>query len=377
MCLLCLFNFIKVELCRVSGTFPQDRMCEAASDSYSDSSHEDDDHGSQQITCYVHIKQATGLPLSLSHYVFCQYTFWNYPDPIVVPDISENAQKHTTTVRFDHKREFTVPLTEEFIEHCAEGALSIEVWGNRSTGFSKYKPGWEVEQQQLATARSLLDRWSELTRKIELWVEIQELNELGEYAPVEVTLRNDILTGGVFQLRQGQQRRIKVRVKPVQNSGTLPIICQQIVKMEIGCVVLRGRLQKGLDSYQDGDLKTLREKWTEALHKRRQYLNQQLEKLSEKGDKTEEKTEREKSLLEQIVNLTEESNAVYFPPEGSGIPGAPAKWIAPAGMEHHIPVLFLDLNGKYNILYLFATKKIIISHNKFYWTRGIFRLSVK
>jgi len=39
-----------------------------------------------------------------------------------------------------------------------EGALSIEVWGHRCAGFTKSKEGWEVEQQQLAKARSLADR---------------------------------------------------------------------------------------------------------------------------------------------------------------------------------------------------------------------------
>lgn len=42
--------------------------------------------------------------------------------------------------------------------YFSEGALSIEVWGHRSAGFSRLKPGWEVEQQQLAKARSLADR---------------------------------------------------------------------------------------------------------------------------------------------------------------------------------------------------------------------------
>lgn len=69
-----------------------------------------------------------------------------------------------------------------------EGALSIEVWGHRSAGFSRARGNWEVEQQQLAKARSLADRWTELTRKIELWVEIHELNDNGEYAPVEVSI---------------------------------------------------------------------------------------------------------------------------------------------------------------------------------------------
>ena len=45
-------------------------------------------------------------------------------------------------------------------------------------------------------------RWSELSRKLELWVEIHELNEQGEYVPVELSPKPEVLTGGVFQLRQ-------------------------------------------------------------------------------------------------------------------------------------------------------------------------------
>lgn len=56
-------------------------------------------------------------------------------------------------------------------------------------------------------------RWSELTRKLEFHVEVQELNESGTYVPVEVQPRPGIGTGGIFQLRQGQQRRIKAFVR--------------------------------------------------------------------------------------------------------------------------------------------------------------------
>lgn len=63
------------------------------------------------------------------------------------------------------------------------------------------------------------------------------------------------------------------------------------------------------------------------------------------ADKTEQDIEREQSLVDQWVSLTEERNAVLVPAAGSGIPGAPADWTPPAGMEPHIPVLFLDLNG--------------------------------
>ncbi|XP_032591279.1 kinesin-like protein KIF13A isoform X2 [Drosophila grimshawi] len=339
---------LQVEIQRVAGQMPQDRMCESVSETSSaDSRDEYDDPVdpmANQITCRVTIKYASGLPLTLSNFVFCQYTFWGHQEMVVpVTNAESTALDQNMVFKFEHTQDFTVNINEEFLEHCLEGALSIEVWGHRSAGFSKSK-GWEVEQQQ-AKARSLVDRWAELSRKIELWVEIHELNDNGEYSPVEVTNRNEVPTGGIYQLRQGQQRRVNVRVKPVQNSGTLPIICQSIVNVAIGSVTVRSRLQRPLDSYQEEDLTVLREKWSEALGRRRQYLDQQIQMIIKKEEKNEQERERELSLVHQWVSLTEERNAVLVPAPGSGIPGAPASWDPPAGMEPHVPVLFLNLNG--------------------------------
>jgi len=89
-------------------------------------------------------------------------------------------------------------------------------------------------------------------------------------------------------------------------------------------VTVRSKLQKGLDSYQEEDLALLREKWSEALEKRREYLDEQLQKIMSKERKTDEDVEREKSLIDQWVSLTEERNEVLVPAAGSGIPGAPA-----------------------------------------------------
>ena len=83
----------------------------------------------------------------------------------------------------------------------------------------------------------------------------------------------DLGTGGIFQLRQGQQRRIKVVVKPVRKSGMLPIICQSIVSVSVGCPVVRSELQKALDSYQEDDLNRLRRRWSNALAKRREVTS--------------------------------------------------------------------------------------------------------
>jgi len=123
-----------------------------------------------------------------------------------------------------------------------------------------------------------------------MWISIQELNEMGEYTAVELHQAKDVNTGGIFQLRQvcfflialfilklilnfilrfllflspslsfsinylpvqGHSRRVQVTVKPVQHSGTLPLMVEAILSVSIGGVTARStKLQRGLDSYQ-------------------------------------------------------------------------------------------------------------------------------
>lgn len=51
-------------------------------------------------------------------------------------------------------------------------------------------------------------------------------------------------------------------------------------------IVHRSRLQKALDSYQEEDLALLREKWSDALMRRRQYLDQQINRIINKQGET-------------------------------------------------------------------------------------------
>ncbi|XP_066269201.1 kinesin-like protein KIF13A isoform X7 [Branchiostoma lanceolatum] len=349
---------LHVEVVKVAGTIPDRLQADAHSDGSSSESHSSFEIIDQEgegaplggpLTFRLKILEATDLPPSLSHFVFCQYTFWGHSSSVVVPpvinpELPSYRSVKGTTMRFEHSREFTVNVTEEFMDFLENGAWSIEVWGHRSAGFDSTKPGWEVDHVS-QKAKSLRDRWGELIRKIELWVEIQELNEQGEYTPVELQVKPEVLTGGVFQLRQGHSRRIQVKVKPVHNSGTLPIICESITSIAVGCVAARSKLQKGLDSYQEDDLNLLRERWSEALMRRREHLDKQIQQMINKEYKTDNDKEREGSLIDQWVCLTEERNAVLVPAPNSGIPGAPADWSPPHGMEIHIPVLFLDLNA--------------------------------
>ena len=96
-------------------------------------------------------------------------------------------------------------------------------------------------EQQANTNSSLADRWAELSRKLELELEVQELDETGEYTAVEVTPSQECGAGGVVQMRQGQQRRVCARVRPVPGSGTLPVILTAITS-----IAVRSRLQSWL-----------------------------------------------------------------------------------------------------------------------------------
>ncbi|NXP38362.1 KI13B protein, partial [Leiothrix lutea] len=343
---------LHVEVVRVSGEI-DDRL--VGGEDSPECSNENDTQ-ERKLVCRIKILQATGLPQHLSNSVHCKYTFWDQVEPVdVTPEVdpsqSSISKEPRCMVVFDHCNEVSVNISEDFMEHLYEGALAIEVYGQKQSGDRKNPALWDLGIIQAKT-RSLRDRWSEVTRKVELWVQILELNENGEYCPVEVTPAKDVSTGGIFQLRQGQSRRIQVEVKSVQESGTLPLMEESILSVGIGCVQIKRVKSQNyqeeedeMDSYQDRDLERLRRKWLCALTKRQEYLDQQLQKLVGKPDKTEDDADREAQLLEMRLTLTEERNAVMVPSAGSGIPGAPAEWTPVAGMETHIPVIFLDLNA--------------------------------
>uniref|UniRef100_A0A4W3JGB5 Kinesin family member 13B n=1 Tax=Callorhinchus milii TaxID=7868 RepID=A0A4W3JGB5_CALMI len=347
---------LHVEVVRLSGELSDhvaggDEGPEGLSDSETQ-----DRETSRKLVCRVKILQATGLPRHLSNFVFCQYLFWDQAEPVMVaPEVDQNFSSSSpicklpeSMVVFDHCKEFSVNLSEDLLEYLSEGALAIQVYGHKTYDPRKNASIWDLGMIQAKT-RSLRDRWSEVMRKVELWVQVLELNETGEYVPTEMTLGKDIATGGVFQLRQGQSRRIQVEVKSVQDSGTMPLIVESVMSIAVGCV--KTRLAKpqrededDMDSYQERDLERLRRKWLNTLTKRQEYLDKQLQKLNSKPDKSEDEADREAQLLERRLTLTEERNAVMVPSAGSGIPGSPARWSPAAGMETHVPVLFLDLS---------------------------------
>ncbi|KAM4713436.1 kinesin-like protein KIF13B isoform 2-T2 [Anableps anableps] len=314
----------------------------------------------RKLHCVVKILQATGLPRHLSNFVFCQYHFWGLEEPVfTAPEVASSSSSSASkdpqcTVVFDSSKELSVPASEDLLEFLADGAVAIEVYGHKQANHRRNLALWDLGVIQAKT-RSLRERWSEVTRRLELWVQLMELNEAGDFTAVEVLPAKDVRTGGVFQLKQGQSHRVRVEVRPVPDSGTMPLITASILSVSVGDVKVRQvpvseknpHLDEGedMDSYQEVDVERMREQWLLTLTERQEYLDQQLQKIVTKTDKSEDDVERESQLLECRLTLTEERNAVLVPSPGSGIPGAPVERVPVPGMETHIPVLFLDLSA--------------------------------
>ncbi|XP_041661644.1 kinesin-like protein KIF13B isoform X2 [Cheilinus undulatus] len=330
--------------------------------SFNQQNNTDRDSQERKLNCVIKILQANGLPRHLSNFVFCQYHFWGQEEAVFIPpEVAPSSPSSSTskdpqcTVVFDSAKELSVPVSEDFVEFLSDGAVAIEVYGHKQANHRRNLALWDLGVIQAKT-RSLRERWSEVTRRVELWVQLMELNEAGEFTAVEVLPAKDVRTGGIFQLRQGQSRRVLVEVRPVPDSGTMPLITASILSVTIGDVKVRQtRNTKGsetqwggdeeMDSYQEVDLERMREQWLDILTQRQEYLDQQLQKMVSKPDKSEDDVERESQLLECRLTLTEERTAVLVPSAGSGIPGAPVERVPVPGMETHIPVLFLDLSA--------------------------------
>uniref|UniRef100_A0A913HFY2 Kinesin motor domain-containing protein n=2 Tax=Strongyloides stercoralis TaxID=6248 RepID=A0A913HFY2_STRER len=300
------------------------------------------------ITCRVRIKKATNLPIALSNYVFCQYSFFNISEMLVVaPKYDPNNVGNNGNFEFEHEKDFQVIVNEEFLEYIQEDALSIEVWGHRSSGFGPDTTINNDEEFDLVQKqKSLQERWIEVTRRLELSVSIKELNDNGEYKNVEVSTNNDISCGGIYQLKQGQQRRIDISISERNDHGNLPLMLFEITSVSIGSIFTTNcDKNENYDSYQEEDLDMIKDLWASALKERHKYLSKQISMINEKGSKkTSKDIEREKSLITQWMILTEERNAVSVPATNSSIPGAPSDISVPTGCEKHVPVVFLNID---------------------------------
>ncbi|CAF1236539.1 unnamed protein product [Adineta ricciae] len=313
---------------------------------------------SDQITVKFSIKEVRDLPQCDGDTIMCRYTFINQKDEqqifSIKPSASsddensdEDTSKNPRIFTFHHEKEYTFTITDNFITTCMESAISIEVWYHYNRIPLAVNTNAQNERNRRdAEIRALSNRWKEVKRHIQYAIEIHELDASGKWEPVEVDAQQpQIISGGVYRLRQGQSKRLVARLRVIPQSGTMPLVLHAIRSVEIGSISTRKiNAPRQLDSYQDEELQRLRREWLGLIEKRKLYLESEMKLLSQQTNKTPNDLERETALLEQLVRLAEERNFAEFPPSGSGIPGSPPCWTPPATFEEHRPLVFLGLD---------------------------------
>lgn len=321
---------------------------------------------------------AYDLPVNLTNVVFCQYKLWppQAPPTIVTScednlDSIEEKNSINSIILFNHEAEFEADFTnEDFMEYCLDGALSIEVLSHRNCDYltrslndAKLRPHLLRHNKkkvyldklnklnQMAKSQSLIDSWSEVSRSFEIGVKILELNAEGFWRPVEVKPSELVKTGGVYQLKQGQSRRVSVSVRQLRQGSVMHyngmlfnLDAHKIERLSVGCVQGQDMGTVPLDSYQEIDLNRLKEKCRQILENRKQYLQSQLSQQLSESNKSDDDKERYESLCKQLAELGDEQAAIDAPGENTHLPGSTIQWKPPDGVEQHVPIVFIELN---------------------------------
>lgn len=94
-------------------------------------------------------------------------------------------------------QEYTFPINDEFLSKCCQSAISIEVWYQNKTKLSSDKT-----IKTNAKTQEISKRWKDVKRHLQFSLEIHELNAEGQWTQVDVDTQQNILTGGIYRLKQ-------------------------------------------------------------------------------------------------------------------------------------------------------------------------------
>ncbi|XP_019855139.1 PREDICTED: kinesin-like protein KIF13B [Amphimedon queenslandica] len=188
------------------------------------------------ITAKFTIMEASGIPINYSHELSCLYQFLERDEKCVVPSLEYRNGIH----QFQHSQTFKI--NKELMEFIENDTLGIQVWGS-------------LEPSTLIVEESLSEKKCHIPKKLEIWVEIMELNDNGDFVPVEVKNKQDVKTGGIYRIHQGQVHRIHVKVIPVEemgNDNTSTITSAAISSVAISDLqIIHSHNATSLDTYQE------------------------------------------------------------------------------------------------------------------------------
>ena len=293
----------------------------------------------------IHIKEAQDLPPNIQ-FVFCQYRMWGFNEAVTVgtaPDFA-NQSIAEGMIPFNHTKIFGIEVTEEFVDYCREGVLSIEVLGLRAASVNARDL---TQSTSVENTKNPETKWIRIRNFVSLTAKILELNVEGDYIPVELK-DTHITSGGAYQLKQGQSRKIQVSVQSIQSSG--PIELGSIHSVEIGSIHVRSKQDTPMDSFQEVDLNTMKEIWSRTLIQRRDYLDGEMQELMNKRDKNSEDIVKETKLIDEWLALQQERNLLEHSDFGELL-GMSKNWKLPVGYEPRAPILYINIINEGDMLH--------------------------
>jgi kinesin family protein 13 len=180
---------------------------------------------------------------------------------------------------FSYLKEYTFSINDNFLSTCFESAVSIEVWYQYK---SKIQSINTIENDNIIQIREISKCWKDVKRHIQFSVAIHELDATGQWGPVDVNVQEQILSGGVYRLKQGQSKRLVTELRVLPRSDPMPLSIHAIRSVEIGSIDTR-KIDAScqLDSYQDEDLQDLKCEWLDLIEKRKLYLESQVNLINQ------------------------------------------------------------------------------------------------
>ncbi|OAF71254.1 hypothetical protein A3Q56_00959 [Intoshia linei] len=325
---------------------------------YEDSSTEMEDgienklHNGMSVEISISISEIFDVIPHKHNYLSIKYQFWD-----IKSDEFIEALPNKTGSKFyiNNNQKFQISVTDEFLEYLSECAMSIAVYGKNSADNTKIDSNCNINAGLIEDKLKVLnEQWVEISKKMDVKMEIFEITSNNIYEHVEMEYDKCIESGGLFNLNLGASQHIKITVNVAEDDkSSLPLIINDIETAMIGSICIKNVNETQLDSYQDIDLKIIHQKWTDALDHKREILESDLDLLSKLEDKTKMQNLEESKLVEQWVSLTSEKQAVLSPIDGSCIPGAKLSLKnVKQGCEKRMPVLFMDLTDKLSLRFV-------------------------
>ena len=115
-----------------------------------------EDDSQMTIKFRFSIKSISGLPQSLSHFVFCQYTFMGM-EPVVIPSLPQQSKTSgSAEFLFNFAKDYTVNISDSFRSLCKTGVISVQVFGQKSKGFFSIREALRDRRR----AQTIAERYS-------------------------------------------------------------------------------------------------------------------------------------------------------------------------------------------------------------------------